>query len=210
MSTASVVLTKDKIDDIQGPILVLGASGFVVNPFRTLLLRRDDVYGTASRTPAWRLQDIDRRNVMVTDLLVDSNLDAMLDYVKARTIFDCVAYGAYSFETDSNLIYRRTSTYVSPPRPSRTPRDFRLHPCRNSSEYGDNASGPGEDAVRHPPNSHYAVSKVAAANLIHLYGGSGRFPCCNLRLYSVLWPDGGFLAADPKCCAGSEWRRPIS
>src|SRR5271165_31679 len=97
----------DKIEHLQGPILVLGASGFIgANLFHTLLSKREDVYGTASRMPAWRLRNVQRKNTLVTDLLVDSNLDAMIDQIKPRTIFDCVAYGGYSFETDAQLIYQ--------------------------------------------------------------------------------------------------------
>ena len=40
------------------------------------------------------------------DLLIESNLEALLDLIRPRTVLDCVAYGAYSFETDSQLIYR--------------------------------------------------------------------------------------------------------
>ena len=32
------------------------------------------------------------------------------------------------------------------------------------------------------------MSKVAAANLIYYYGKRKRFPCANLRLYSVFGP----------------------
>jgi len=42
---------------------------------------------------------------VVTDLLVEANLDDLLDRVKPRTVFNCVAYGAYSFEAESDLIY---------------------------------------------------------------------------------------------------------
>src|SRR4029078_7736596 len=81
-------------------ILVLGASGFVgANLFRSILRVRSDVVGTTSRTPAWRLNDSNPKNVRVLDLLVDPNVDALLNEVRPRVIFDCVAYGAYSFET---------------------------------------------------------------------------------------------------------------
>ncbi len=54
----------------------------------------------------------------------------------------------------------------------------------SSSEYGDNAGGPGENSFT-APNSDYAVSKVATANLLYYYGKKLHFPCANLRLYSV-------------------------
>ena len=102
------------IRQLQGPILVLGASGFIgANLLRRLLEHREDVYGTATQLPAWRLEGLPRNHVLVTDLLIDSNLDAMLDGVKPRTIFDCIAYGAYSFETDRELIYRTNFNLIS-------------------------------------------------------------------------------------------------
>ena len=58
----------DRIRSLQGPILVLGASGFVgANLARTLLEHRADVVATTSRTPAWRLEDLPARNVREFD-----------------------------------------------------------------------------------------------------------------------------------------------
>jgi dolichol-phosphate mannosyltransferase len=178
-----------KIRQIQGPVLVLGGSGFVgANIARTLLAHRDDIYATATRLPAWRLAGLPARNIKVSDLLIDSNLDALLDEVQARTVIDCVAYGAYSFETDSQLIYQTNFNLVS--RLVARLETAKIHAylhAGSSSEYGDNASGPREDAAPEP-NSHYAVSKAAAANLLHYYGKKKAFPCANLRLYSVYGP----------------------
>ena len=170
-------------------MLVLGASGFVgANLLRTLSRYRDDVYGTASRLPAWRLEDLRSENIIVTDLLVDSNLDAMLDTVKPRTVFDCVGYGGYSFETDAGLIYETNFNLIGRllGRLERRAIACYLH-AGSSSEYGDNASGPREDSPTFP-NSNYAVSKVATANLIHFFGKKRKLPCANLRLYSVYGP----------------------
>src|SRR6266851_5554134 len=109
MNVASSLLSTKagsaNIRQLQGPILVLGASGFIgANLLRMLLEQREDVYGTATRLPAWRLEGLPQNHVLVTDLLIDSNLDALLETIKPRTIFDCIAYGAYSFETDRELI----------------------------------------------------------------------------------------------------------
>ncbi len=180
---------EEKIKRLQGPILVLGGSGFVGgNVALTLLRYRDDVFATATRLPAWRLETVPPANVKVVDLLIDSNLDELIESVHPRTIIDCVAYGAYSFETDSQLIYETNFNLVSrllARLESRTIAAY-VH-AGSSSEYGDNASGPTEQAS-FAPNSHYAVSKVAAANLLYYYGKKKGFPCANLRLYSVYGP----------------------
>src|SRR5262249_31246395 len=56
-----------------------------------------------------------------------------------------------------------------------------------SSEYGLNAAGPDEDSPR-IPDSHYAVSKSAAAEMIAFAGRVRERPVVNLRLYSVYGP----------------------
>ena len=180
---------KEKVERLQGPILILGGSGFVgANIFRALLQHRDDVYGTATRLPAWRLEGLPAANIRVTDLLIDSNLDQLLNSIQPRAIIDCVAYGAYSFEIDSQLIYQTNFNLVSRLLARLQTRKISIYThAGSSSEYGYNASGPPEDASL-APNSHYAVSKVAASNLIYFYGKKLHLPCANLRLYSVYGP----------------------
>ncbi len=180
---------KAKIERLQGPVLVLGASGFVgANLFRILLEVRADVHGTKTQQWAWRLEGVPEQNVLVTDLLVDTNIKTLVETVRPRTVFDCVAYGAYSFETDFDLIYRTNVNYtVKLLEELRKHGAVRYIHAGSSSEYGDNASGPAEDAQL-APNSHYAVSKMAVAGMLHYYGKKLRFPCANLRLYSIYGP----------------------
>lgn len=180
---------ESKIRRLQGPILVLGASGFVgANLLRALLQYRSDVYGNYFHHPAWRLDGVPEANLVRADLLVDANLDALLETTKPRTVFNCIAYGAYSFEVDAELTYETNFNLTV-----RLLR--RLEPLAiacyvhsgSSSEYGDRAAGPNENDLPQP-NSDYAVSKVACANLLHFYGKRKHLPCANLRLFSVYGP----------------------
>ena len=188
-SDESALLLESRIRRLQGPVLVLGASGFIgANLFRTLLQSRDDVHGTTSRLPAWRLDGLPADRVHAVDLLIDSNLDALLDAVQPRTVFNCVAFGAYSFETESALIYQTNFNLTTRLLDRLSKRSIACYVhAGSSSEYGDNASGPSEVSLT-APNSAYAVSKVAAANLIYYFGQHHKLPCVNLRLYSVYGP----------------------
>jgi len=180
---------EQKIRRLQGPILVLGGSGFVgANLARLLLKYREDVYATTSRLPAWRLEDLPTKNVRMIDLLVETNLNNLLNETKPRTVLDCVAYGAYSFETDSQLIYQTNFNFIQKLMTQLQALNIACYVhAGSSSEYGDNASGPTESDLPEP-NSDYAVSKVATANLMYYFGKKKNFPCVNLRLYSVYGP----------------------
>ena len=103
-------------------------------------------------------------------------------------MFDCVAYGAYPFEVDAHRIYETNFGFVSRLVERLAARSIACYVhAGSSSEYGDNASAPKETDLT-APNSEYAVSKVAAANLLYYWGKRRKFPCCNLRLYSVYGP----------------------
>ena len=121
-------------------------SGFVgANLLRAILRCRNDVYGTTTRLPAWRFEDLPARNVKQVDLLIDSNLDALLDEVNPRTVFNCVAYGGYSFETNSDLIYQTNFNFTSRLLTRLESRNiFCYVHAGSSSEYGDNATAPRE------------------------------------------------------------------
>lgn len=178
-----------KIKLLPGPVLVLGASGFVgANLFRTLLAAREDVYGTSSKPAPWRLRGLPEDRVLVADLLVEQNLDALVEKLRPRTVLDCVAYGAYSFEQDSALIFRTNVDYVvrlcEALQKAGTARY--IH-AGSSSEYGEASAGPAEESHL-KPNSAYAASKAAAAQYLYYLGKKHAFPCANLRLYSIYGP----------------------
>lgn len=179
----------DWVRALRGPIQVLGAGGFVgANLLRRLLKYRQDVFGVVRTLPAWRLDGIDRRHILETDLVDFAATRNLVASVRPSTIFDCVAYGAYSFETDQELIYRTNFTALVQLIELLAETGFTafIH-AGSSSEYGTNSAGPLEEASLQP-NSHYSVSKVAASNYISYAGNIRRLPVLNLRLYSVYGP----------------------
>jgi dolichol-phosphate mannosyltransferase len=179
----------DYIRSLRGPIVVLGAGGFVgSNLLRRLLECRDDVFAVVRTLPAWRLESIDRRNILEVDLNDYAATRNMVTSIRPSTVFDCVAYGAYSFETEHSLIYRTNFTSLVQLVELLGETEFAafVH-AGSSSEYGLKSAGPTEDESLQP-NSHYAVSKAAASDYITFAGRVRRLPVINLRLYSVYGP----------------------
>lgn len=178
-----------KISAIRGPILVLGASGFVgANLLKVLLLDRSDAYGTAFGLPAWRLDGIPKKNVLSVDLLVPQSVDTLVSEMEPATVFDLVAYGAYSFERDVARIYETNVSFKV--RLLELLAEAKVHcyiHAGSSSEYGNRADGPTEDTAL-LPNSHYSVTKSATSGLVYYTGKSLGLRCANLRLYSIYGP----------------------
>lgn len=145
-------------------ILVLGSSGFigrnVVEYFRT-------------------------RNfeVIEDDRLIGISCVAHYD---PDYVINLIGYGGHPHQTDVRKIYDTnfilTEQVLSILRMKKV-MPLYIH-AGSSSEYGGNCCYPDEQDML-TPNSHYAVSKGAAANLIYYYGKHLKFPCVNLRLYSV-------------------------
>ena len=129
---------------LPGPILVLGAGGFIgANLFRHLIESRDDVFGTTSRSNAWRLQGVNHNAIKIVNLLADFEVKQLLDSVKPRTVFNCAAYGAYSFETNVEQIYRTNFDLVVKLLEQLSTFDIAsfVH-AGTSSEYGRMSAGP--------------------------------------------------------------------
>jgi dolichol-phosphate mannosyltransferase len=174
---------------LRGPILVTGASGFIgANLFRALLSVRDDVFAAVRRGRNWRLEGISDEKLVAVDLNDYASTKNMVNGLHPQTIFDCAAYGAYSFEEDGGLIYQTNFNAMVNLIGLMEGRPFAafVH-AGSSSEYGTNCSAPKEDSVC-LPNSHYAVSKVAVATYLNYMGKHKNFPCANLRLYAVYGP----------------------
>ncbi|HUZ50374.1 MAG TPA: NAD-dependent epimerase/dehydratase family protein [Candidatus Dormibacteraeota bacterium] len=174
---------------LRGPILVTGGSGFIgANLFKTIAAHRKDVFAVEQRAKSWRLADVNDEHVFTVDLTDKAATKNLVESTGVQTVFDCVAYGAYSFEQDVDKIYRTNfSALVNITEMlARVPFAAYVH-AGTSSEYGTNCTAPPESGP-FEPNSYYAVSKLAAANHLHFLGKQKAFPCLNLRLYSVYGP----------------------
>jgi polyisoprenyl-phosphate glycosyltransferase len=174
---------------LKGPVLVLGGGGFVgANLVQRLLRARSDVIAVVRSLPAWRLASLDSSHLLEVDLTNIAEVRQMVEAVRPRTVLDCSAYGAYSFETDSEVIYRTNfnSLVTLVELLDKGLLAAFVH-AGSSSEYGSNSAGPSEAAAL-VPNSHYAVSKAAAALFISYAGKTLGLPIVNLRLYSVYGP----------------------
>lgn len=180
---------ENKIKNLSGPILVIGASGFIgANLLRRCLQSREDVVGTIFYGSSWRLHDIPAANIAFLNLQDPVSVRSVFYRVQPQTVFDCSSFGAYSFEQEYERIH--STNYLSFIRLMEEIAELNLSAyihAGSSSEYGLNASGPSESDVL-VPNSHYAVSKAATSQAIAFYGKVRRIPVVNLRLYSVYGP----------------------
>jgi len=194
----------DKLKTLAGPVLVLGASGFIgANLLRRLLAVRNDVTGTVFSGATWRLDDVPSSNVAFLNLQDPLSIASVLRRAAPRTIFDCSSFGAYSFEQDHERIH--STNYLSFIRMMEELSEMEFSAfvhAGSSSEYGLNSEAPSEESAL-MPNSHYAVSKAATSGAISYYGKVRRLPVANLRLYSVYGPFEDSSRLIPAICEAS-------
>jgi nucleoside-diphosphate-sugar epimerase/glycosyltransferase involved in cell wall biosynthesis len=179
---------RNYITALRGPILITGASGFVgANLFKTIHAERSDVFAVEQRR-SWRLADVKDDLIVTVDLTDPSAVKNLIVTVGPRTVFDCAAYGAYSFEQRAERIYQTNFLAIVQMVQLLEGAEFAafIH-AGSSSEYGTNSAAPPEDGALRP-NSDYAVSKAAVGSYLEYMGRHKQFPCVNLRLYSVYGP----------------------
>lgn len=175
---------------LAGPILIVGASGFIgTKLFYSLIKYRDDVFACSKNIKqSWRLNAADSSKLISLDILDFENLKNTLERIKPQTIFNLSAYGSYSRQSDTEKIHQ--TNYIGTLNLMRVLMDIGCNAfvqAGSSSEYGINCAGPDETGEL-IPNSDYAVSKVGVSYLIKYYGKIQNFPCVNLRLYSIFGP----------------------
>lgn len=194
----------NKIKSLKGPILIIGASGFIgANLLRRCLTCREDVTGTIFSGDSWRIDGISASNIAFLNVQDPLSVLSVFSRIQPKTIFDCSSFGAYSFEQEFERIH--STNYLSFIRIMEEVEKFDLSAyihAGSSSEYGLNASAPAEtDALF--PNSHYAISKAATSQAITYYGKLRGIPVTNLRLYSVYGPYEDSSRLIPVLCAQS-------
>jgi polyisoprenyl-phosphate glycosyltransferase len=181
--------TSRYINALRGPILVTGASGFIgANLYKAIAAVRSDVFAIERHPGSWRLDAVRDDRVIALDLTDEAATQNLIETIAPQTVFNCVAYGAYSFEANSKRIYETNflaTTHLVQLLSQRSIAAF-IH-AGSSSEYGRNSAAPIETSLPEP-NSDYAVSKVATAMFLQYMGVERGFPCLNLRLYSVYGP----------------------
>ena len=181
---------REQARKLQGPIWVVGASGFIgAKLFFSLSRLRPDVFAVSRQVEAsWRLLHCPYPNRLSLDITSAREVEAAVKKHRPRTVFNLSAYGAYERQNNPARIhdvnYHGTLNLVTALQESGCDAFVQ---AGTSSEYGLNCAGPAETAALQP-NSDYAVSKAAASYLLGYYGHIRQFPCAHLRLYSVYGP----------------------
>ncbi len=181
---------RQDVEALRGPIAVFGAGGFVgAATLRALLSIREDCYGVTQQSfMPWRLVGLSSSNVVTCDIRDAGAVQRLCAPRSFKTFFSFTAYGGYARQTESRQIYETNLLGLLNvlEAAERSGVEAFVH-AGSSSEYGLNCTAPREDAALEP-NSHYAVSKIAAAYLLRYKGTVGRVPTVNLRIYSVYGP----------------------
>ncbi|MES2703045.1 MAG: NAD-dependent epimerase/dehydratase family protein [Bacteroidota bacterium] len=181
-----------KINELEGPIFVFGAGGFIgINLFNAIFRHRKDVYAiTQDPRNNWRfiVNDIPAANILSCDINDLVILKDTLNEHKPKTIFNLAAYGAYSKQKEYKKIYGTNFNSEIDILEILKSTGFSAYVhAGSSSEYGTNSAAPREEDEL-VPNSHYAVSKVAAFYAVKYYGKIEQLPVAHLRLYSAFGP----------------------
>lgn len=185
---------REEIRKLPGPILVIGAGGFVgSHVFLQLRSVRDDVFGGGTDLPLrWRLswlpENVRAHSLVHLDITDEHSVRRTFRELKPQTVLNFSAYGAYESQSDSTQIMRVNVQGVL--NLLKAAEEFRLQAFVNagsSSEYGLNCRAPSEKSEL-IPNSEYAVSKAAAGSLIKYFATIKDLPAIQLRLYSVYGP----------------------
>lgn len=176
-------------------VLITGANGFIgANLCRYFLDKGWHVDAIVSYTSvnSWRLKDVTgHENITLwgVNLTGRNEITDLFIATDPEVIINCAAYGGYSNQDSITKIYSINQKAIM-----NMLEDFKENKSLKafiqlgtSSEYGLNSAGPDETSHT-VPNSHYAISKLAATSLCQYYGKVHNVPTCVLRLGSVYGP----------------------
>jgi UDP-glucose 4-epimerase len=176
---------------VRRRVLLTGGTGFVgANLVRRLLADGHTVscLVRGSRN-AWRLDEV-RADVELHRASLDDAkaVERVVRRARPDWIFHLAAHGAYSWETDvDRIVATNVVGTVNLVRAClRTGFDALVN-AGSSSEYGFKKKAPSEREWVEP-NSHYAVTKVAATHFCRLTAQTEKVKIATLRLYSVYGP----------------------
>lgn len=186
---------------ISGPLIITGAAGFIgANLCRHFLRSGHRVIAVESHChESWRLSAIEKEHRssplsgslerVALDLRSRSDVKSFIQATQPSVVLNCAAYGAYPSQTESDRIFQVNFEAVRflIEELKGVPGFRAFVQAGSSSEYGLNCTAPAEDAPTRP-DSEYAVSKVAATQLILFQGIKHGFPGWTLRLYSAYGP----------------------
>jgi nucleoside-diphosphate-sugar epimerase len=169
---------------------VTGAAGFIgANLVRRLLdAGHDPIVVCRPGEEPWRLAEVlGQLEVTEADLEdVDRTTDIAVS-AKPDVIFHLAAHGAYSWQQDLSRMLAVNVRATEALLQAAVATGAALVNAGSSSEYGYQEAPPSEHGgVR--PNSHYAVTKVAATHLCQLAADRFGIRTATLRLYSVYGP----------------------
>lgn len=172
-------------------ILITGATGFVGANLARLALKvghRVHLLVRKEHRP-WRIDEI-RNDVglHISDMFDREVLAGIFRSVKPDWIFHLAAHGAYSYQRDTEAIFKTNlQGTINLFEAARTVGFEAFVNTGSSSEYGLKDHAPAEDEPLEP-NSHYAVSKAAATMFCRYRARLEELYVPTLRLYSVYGP----------------------
>jgi len=168
--------------------LVTGATGFVgANLVRYLLRQGETVHVfVRNQSNLWRLEEIRNHiHIHTVDLVDKQSIENALQAIRPEYIYHLAVYGAYSYQTDYDVILNTNIMGTAHLVEAAANIGFTAFiNTGSSSEYGFKDHAPAEHE-RPDPNSYYAVAKVAATNYCQHVARTIQCPIPTLRLYSV-------------------------
>lgn len=177
------------VQDIGGPILVIGANGFIGwNFFLRLSALGKQTYGL-SRQANWRTELSPSPQMYFVSK--GDSFESLVTTIQPKLIIDLAAYGAYPEQTDSRKIFATNVERLQNQLEFLT-RTFEVRKlpiylfAGSSSEYGFNCDHSREDESS--PNSLYSLSKVQAAQVLSYYSKCHQLKTAHLRIFSVYGP----------------------